>query len=828
MRSPSFPSLLVPSLLATSLLALATPALAEGATEPDPATGEEDTVREGDEILVVATRIRGQVDAPQPPVMTLDEADVASYGASSLGDLLAAVSPQTGSGRGRGEGHPLILLNGQRIANFREMRNIPPEAIRKMEVLPEEVALRFGYPPDQRVVNFILKDDFASITTQGEYNVPTRGGFSHREIEAGLLRIDGPRRLNIEAKLTDETMLTEAERGVIQTAGNRPTVATDPDPARYRSLIDDSREATLNATWSTGLGEKGLDGSLSLNGAVTRSDSRSLFGLDTVELTGPTGETARRALGDPLLRDSRTQAVQGGVTLNKPLGSWQLAITADGSFSDTRTDVDRPADTSALAAAALAGSLPVAGTLPALPPAGADRARTKDLALKSLATLTGRPFALPAGDATLTVKAGFDFTRSRNSDSSSGGAAQVLKRGDLIAGANLGLPIASRRNGVLEGVGDLSLNLGAAIDRLSDFGTLTDWNAGITWGPTEKLGLQASYVVDEAAPSLNQLGNPVLLAFNVPVYDFTRGEAVLVTVINGGNPDLVKEKRRDIKLAANWELPFLQRSNLVVEWFHNRSDNVTAGFPLLTPAIEAAFPGRAARDADGRLVSIDRRPVTFARTTGSRLRWGFNLAGPLGKEAPGARGPGGQGGQGRMGRMGGGHGGPGGGFGGGPGGPGRWNVSLYHTWRITEKVRIAPGVPTLDLLGGDALAAGGVARHALELEGGLFRKGYGLRFNGTWKAPVDVRSSGGPGSQDLRFGSTFVLGARMFVNFGMQPGLVEKVPFLKGARLALQIDNLFDSRQKVTDGSGLVPLAYQRDYRDPRGRVIGLDFRKMF
>jgi hypothetical protein len=32
----------------------------------------------------------------------------------------------------------------------------------------------------------------------------------------------------------------------------------------------------------------------------------------------------------------------------------------------------------------------------------------------------------------------------------------------------------------------------------------------------------------------------------------------------------------------------------------------------------------------------------------------------------------------------------------------------------------------------------------------------------------------------------------------------------------------------VTDGSGLVPLAYQRDYRDPRGRVIGLDFRKMF
>ena len=101
----------------TPLLLLSSPALAEVAVQPVDQEAPDETVSDAtDEILVVATRIRGQVDAPQPPVMTLDEADVASYGAGSLAELVEAISPQTGSGRGRGEGHPVMLVNGQRIS----------------------------------------------------------------------------------------------------------------------------------------------------------------------------------------------------------------------------------------------------------------------------------------------------------------------------------------------------------------------------------------------------------------------------------------------------------------------------------------------------------------------------------------------------------------------------------------------------------------------------------------------------------------------------------------------------------------------------------------
>src|SRR3990167_4753687 len=154
-------------------------------------------VAEEGQILVVATRIKGQVDTAQPPIAVLDEEAIASYGTGSLQELLAALSPQTSSGRGRGDGMPVVLLNGMRISGFREMRGLPPEAIRRVEVLPEEVALKYGYRPDQRVVNFILKDNFSSFGSDSELRLPSGGGFTEWEQEFTLTKIAGGNRINV-------------------------------------------------------------------------------------------------------------------------------------------------------------------------------------------------------------------------------------------------------------------------------------------------------------------------------------------------------------------------------------------------------------------------------------------------------------------------------------------------------------------------------------------------------------------------------------------------------------------------------------------------------
>jgi hypothetical protein len=766
------------------------------------------------EIVVIAERIKGQVDAPQPPVATYNEADIAALGASSITDLLARISTQTGSGRGRGDGAPVVLVNGQRIASFREMRNYPPEAVKRVEVLPEEVALRFGFPPDARVVNLILKDDFRSRRLELTYGQPDRGGMSSQQLEASLLRIAGPSRLNLNGSAQHSSALFESERSALVSTAAAPTLAADPQPADWRSLVGASRDYQISASLTRGLGKDGLGGSLSLNASAERQEGTGWSGLNTVLLTDPaSGDSALRTLADPLLRRSSTTTLAGGAGLNTFLGAWQLSATFDLTHTEGTSRIDRRADTAALVAAVAAGSLAYDGQLPGLPDAGFDKTTTNSDRIDSLVTLVGRPVDLPAGPVGLTVKAGYTWLSYDTADYRAGGTSAALLRRRLIGGLNVTLPLTGRREHVLPGLGDLALNLSADWTHVSDFGPVNSWSAGLTWSPLESLGLQASYVTQQQAPSVSELGAPQTITLDVPVYDYTRGETALVSLTSGGNPALRREQQRDWKFAANWQLPFLKNSSLLVEYFRNRSNDVTASFPLLTPDIEAAFPDRAVRDPSGRLIAIDRRPVTFAEQSSSRLRWGINLAGQLGKAPPGGSRPeGGRRGGGMMAAM----------MGGGPIG-GRWGLGIFHTVQFANRVLIAPGGPDLDLLGGDALGTSGSPRHKIEFNANLFYNWLGLFAQGTWNGPYGI-----DGASNLRFGALGKVNLNLFADFGRQKKIVEKVPLLKGARMSLRIENLFDARQKVTDSAGAVPLAYQPDYLDPRGRVIAIELRKMF
>ncbi|MFC4294866.1 TonB-dependent receptor [Novosphingobium tardum] len=853
------------SLAAIAAALAAAPAFAQDAATPVPPTADTpgssdpntvvpaptDTTTEvpGDqpgEIVVVASRVAGQVQTDKAPIQELDEKAVASYGAGSLADLLSALAPQTGSGRGRGGGGAVVLLNGQRISGFRELRNFPPEAIRKVEILPEEVALQFGYPPDQRVVNFILKDQFASLTAEAQYGIPTAGGFSTGQLETSLVKISGQSRLNLTGTIADGSPLTEAERKIIQPAPTGAIVTGDPAEARYRTLIPDTHSIGVNATFARPLGQ---GTSFSMNGALSKDYTRSLFGLNGVTLAAPDGTTVARSYlyPNPLTRQGETVTAQAGAALSKQISGWRLAVTADYSHVDSVSRTDRRADAAAVQALVSAGFLSPTGAIPtgSITTLPDDRAKTVTDTGTSLVTFSGRPFRMPAGEASLTAKAGFDY-RAINSSNTRAGSDINLHRSEVSGGLNLDLPLTSRREDVLAGVGDLSLNLNADVDHLSDFGTLYGYGAGLTWSPTERLTFQASFIGKDAAPGLSDLGGAVLTTPNVTVFDFARGETVLATITSGGNPQLVKERQRDWKLGVNWRLPFLEGSNFVAEYFRNRSYDTTNAFPLLTPAVEAAFPGRVTRDASGRLIAIDQRPVTFEEERGERLRYGFNLSGAFGKadpnatsgrfgmggrggggggdgprRAPGTGGPGGGGGGPRMG-------GGGRGFGGGGDGRGRWNVSIYHTIRFEQSVRIADNGPLLDLLDGDAISGGGVARHGIELEGGGFYRGFGLRASANYTGGTHIDGSGLPGSTRLDFAPLAKFDLRLFADLGQQKSLVKSVPFFENTRVSLRVNNLFDAQQRVTDANGLVPLRYQPGFLDPQGRVVRIELRKMF
>lgn len=604
--------------ITVSLIALvaATPALAEQAeAAPDAAQAPDQPLTEDDvdAIVVTAERVRGQVDTASAPVLELDQAQVQAYGAASIADLVAQLSPAVGSGRGRG-GRPVFLVNGQRITNFREIGRYPPEAIKKVEVLPEEVALKFGAPADQRVINFILQDNFASREVEVEAGMPTRGGYSSGEAEVGLLRIDGLQRLNATASYTRTTPLTEAERRIIQTPGTVPTVATDPDPADFRTLVARSEQLEANITGTYGLGQSGSAGQVTVNSQWIHGLTRSLSGLDLLTLGGD----IRVIDADPIERLTNTDTLSLGAGYNTRLGDYQFQTTFDGGLTDTDSRIDRRRT--------------------AAGPVIADLARSKVWTAGLKSTLIGNPILLPAGELGITLTAAYDWDRIESFDTRTALGGTVLTRGNLSTGANISLPIASRRDDVWAALGDVTVTVGGGLEHLSDFGPLGNVTASLIWRPAEALALQAGYTVREAAPGLSQLGGPTIVSFNVPVYDFRTNQSVLITQTSGGNPFLRAETQRDLKLSASYDIDVLDRANVLVEYYRNRSDDVTTGFPLLTPDIEAAFPGRVTRDAaTGRLTALDVRPVTFGETRAERLRYGFNLFGRLGKPLPEGR-----------------------------------------------------------------------------------------------------------------------------------------------------------------------------------------------
>ncbi|MBP6441367.1 MAG: ABC transporter ATP-binding protein, partial [Sphingorhabdus sp.] len=84
------------------------------------------------------------------------------------------------------------------------------------------------------------------------------------------------------------------------------------------------------------------------------------------------------------------------------------------------------------------------------------------------------------------------------------------------------------------------------------------------------------------------------------------------------------------------------------------------------------------------------------------------------------------------------------------------------------------------------------------------------------------------GGSDLRFGSLTTLNLRLFVNLNDRGNLTQKVKFLKGSRVAIGIDNVFDDIIDVRDENGSVPLSLQPGFIDPIGRYFEVSFRKQF
>ncbi len=835
-----------------------------------------DTKPQEDEIVVTGKAPPGSVIGDIPPENRLGQADIAAYGVGTVSELLDAIAEQTASAQGREDEGPVVLVNGKRISGINEVSDLPTESIVRVDILPEEVALKYGYDAQRKVVNIILRRRFEGRVANLAGGLATEGQGENQSGDFTYTRIRDNDRVNIAARAKSTASLLESERDLV------PAMTTPDGDRAYRTLKPATRSYGLNANLAHQLSQK-TNLSLNLRGDYATSDGLNGLPLGTTNLLSD----------DPLRQDSRTTTVSGGVTLNHDLSKrWRLSAVAGYSHADTRRDTDR-AD---------------AGLI------GTDQASSLTDTGNASLLVNGKLLALPAGDAAVSVRLGGDFS-SLSTRSTLGGVATAGDTSRTNAGGqiSLDLPLASRAKGVLPFLGKLTANLNGGVTRVSDYGTLGTFGYGLNWTPVTGLSLIAAVNEDRVAPTLAQRGDAVVITDNVRAYDYATGQTVTVSRISGGNPLLKADDRHVVKLGLTAKPWTRLNLSFTANYNNSRTENAIISIADGSPALEEAFPEHFERDDAGQLTSIDTRAVNIAREDREQLRWGINFTQvlrapkrptpppgfrppwmrdrpeggqpngeprygrpPEGADAehPGGPPPGEDGeivvngrelrdpsGPGRAGGFDGppdgfgpppggpppegfgpppggfgpggpdGFGPPPGGFRGGPGGPGgggsdngaRLQFSLYHSVILKDEIVLREGLAPIDLMDGGTLGGTPRARHNVQINTGVIDNGLGIRLSGNWKSAAEVSGSSPAG--DLRFGALATFELRLFANLANR---FRGKDWARGTRVSLSIANLLNTRQKVTDARGATPLAYQDAYLDPEGRTLLLSVRRIF
>jgi hypothetical protein len=735
-------------------LALACSAYAADPTVPGTVPGAVPGTDSAPEIIVSTPR--GRASGGIAPLLELSSADLDSYGADTLSDLVADLRPLTRSSRS--DQMAVVLINGH-LAGPTEFDNLPREAIERVEVLPESVALQYGFSENQRVLNFILREHYRAVPLRVSDSGATEGGDQVLAADASLVRLEDEARVTLLTSYKDSAWLRESDRGI------------DAPDSAYRTLLPDTEDTKIAATVSRLLW--GVSSSLEASFDVL--SSKSLQGLATVEGAGG-GATAGGAV--PLDASAPVRTARVATQFTGQLRDFVWGATAYYQHVASRSSSDIGVDGG--------GNLLV------------DRSETGFSAGNLQLSLSGPAASLPAGPVIANAKFALQYQGFDTHDAYPGASLQAsnLVRTVRSGSVNASLPLANRERGVLPSLGDVSTTINAALDNVSDFGTLLSTSVGLDGRPLPKLHLDAIYTDHRMAPTLQQLRAPPVFTPNVEMFDYVSGQTAYVTTETGGDPTLAATDSRQASIGMAIG-PFLGRTEFLAHYEQSWISNAVGPLPPTTGAVELAFPDRFLRGPAGELIEVDDRWVNLSRERTADLKWGANVWIPLGESAPQ--------------RM-----------------PSRIEFSLFDTWFLHDATLIRDGVPPLDLLdGAPSGVSGGQPRHKIEFHTLAHKDGIGVLLAAAWQSATTV-DSGNPAAPDpLYFSALGTMDLRVFIDLS-RLALTRQHSWTSGARISLAVTNVFDTRQSVRDATGATPTAFESGYLDSAGRVLSITLRKLF
>ena len=702
---------------------------------------------------IIVTTPRGSASAGIAPLLELAPSELDSYGADSLSDLVDALRPLTRSSRS--DQMAVVLING-RLAGQTEFDNLPREAIERVEVLPESVALQYGFSENQRVLNFVLREHYCAVPVRATDSGATEGGGQATAADGSLVRLNDEARITLLASYKENASLRDSDRGI------------DVPSSAYYTLLPEKTDTKVAATVSRSI----LGVSSSFEASYDVASTRSLQGLATEPRPG--GGIVEQPLDElSLQRTSRVAVQLTGLLHNFVWGTTLYYMrVASRSNSDLGLSVAGDALIDHTESAFNVGNLQL--------------------------SVSGPAASLPAGPVLGNFKFGLQYQGFDTRDLAPGASLDLsnLARTVRSASVNASVPLANRDRGILPALGELSATFNASLDSVSDFGNLSSGSVGLDWHPIKRLHLDAIYTDHRTAPTVQQLRAPPIYTSNVETFDYITQQTVYVTQITGGNGSLAATDSRQGSFGVSIG-PFAGKTEFLAHYEESRIANAIGALPPTDLAVEAAFPERFVRGADGTLVEIDDRWVNLEHEQSDDVKWGGNVWIPVAGSAPSAM-------------------------------ANRIEFSLFDTWYLRDVTLIRPGIAELNLLNGaPSDVSGGQPRHKIEFHTLYHRDGVGVLLAVAWRSPTVV-GSGNPAAPDpIYFSSLGTADLRVFLDLGHLPW-TQSAAWTQGARASLAVTNLFDSRQTVHNANGATPTAFEPGFLDPLGRVLALTLRKVF
>lgn len=640
-----------------------------GAASAQAQEGASDAPTDAD-IVVTGTLLRG-VAPVGTNVIAVNEADVVASGAASANDLLASI-PQVGNfgtvpaGLGNfgnpivrpnirnlgnsGGSTTLVLVNGRRMIGAGILQTsfdpsvIPPDVIKRVDVIPDGGSSIYGSDAIGGVINFITRDRYDGIGVNARYgfakNYQTidasviagkdwgsgsvfvsysyawhddligldrdyatadqtaRGGGDFRgtacpqaNITVGLVSYALPGRVPGSVNRCDQT-----DYAAIYPREKRHSV--------YAGLTQDLSDAitfNLTAYWSR-RNTMHRTAQSSMSGTITATNPYfSPIGAETSQNIAVSFDSA---FGPS--NDSPSSFASYGITPSFDFelgGGWQLRTMANFGRSEnesTEASFNSTAATLALAGTTTATALNpynLSATSPAVLAAINDFVNygqaTQEMA-EGRAVLDGPLFAMAGGDVRLAVGAEYhyenirSFTGSGPQNAITGSNAYAARNVTSLFGELL-VPIVGAGNR-FGGMHSLELSGSIRYDDYSDFGGTTNPKVGVTWRPVEALTIRGNYGTSFHAPSLADLGNSVDARVQVLPFSPFRApgssifDALRPTIaIAGGNANLKPETAKTWSLGFDIKPAKIEGLILSATYFNVRFKDAIAVPPFTSP-----------------------------------------------------------------------------------------------------------------------------------------------------------------------------------------------------------------------------------------------------